>query len=160
MIFVTVGMGPEPFDRLLRAIDGLPIDEELVVQHGPSSVRPARATCVDYLSYDEFVEHVRRARVVVASAGVGATVTALAHGKKPIVVPRLSRYGEWFDDHQSEFAHRVAAGGYVIVLEDPERLADVLATAGDLSAPPLASNGGRLVREVRAYLETAIEAAR
>ena len=54
--------------------------------------------------FDELVEHVRRARVVVSHAGVGSVLTALANGKRPVVVPRLHRFGEAVDDHQLPFA--------------------------------------------------------
>lgn len=155
MIFVTVGMGPAPFDRLLRAVDRLPRDEEIVVQYGTSDVRPEGATCVSYLDYEAFVDHVRRARVVVASAGVGATMTALANGKKPVIVPRRSQYGEWLEDHQYEFAKRVADSGYVVVVEDPEELPDVVRSDMEFDVPPLGAGGG-LVRDVREYLHAAV----
>ena len=71
MIFVTVGTNEARFDRLLAAVDELPDGTDLFVQHGPSSIRPAGATCADYLSFDEMVEKMRQARAVVTHAGVG-----------------------------------------------------------------------------------------
>ena len=56
MIFVSVGTHEAPFDRLLRAVFELDLDEELVVQHGPSTVRCDRATEFEYLPFDEVVE--------------------------------------------------------------------------------------------------------
>ena len=47
------------FDRLLEALDGAGLDERLVVQHGESPIRPAGAECVDFLPFDELVEHMR-----------------------------------------------------------------------------------------------------
>src|SRR5205823_13148086 len=86
VIFATTGTC-EPFDRLLEAFDTVELDEELVVQHGISPVRPRGARCVDFLAYAELVELVRRARVGVTHGGVGSVLTALADGKWPIVVP-------------------------------------------------------------------------
>ena len=111
MIFVTVGTNEARFDRLLQAFQPSPPDEELLVQHGPSGVRPPGATCVDYLPYDELVATVRRARVVVTHAGVGSIMTALANGKRPIVVPRLRRFDEAVDDHQLQLAVPPGRGG-------------------------------------------------
>lgn len=127
MIFVTIGTS-EPFDRLIAA---LPDDasEELVVQCGQSSMRPAGAEVHEYLSYDELVTLVRRARVVVCHAGVGTILTALANGRRPIVVPRLARHGEAVDDHQVALARRLADVGLVLLAEDPSLVPQLLADA-------------------------------
>ena len=75
MIFVTTGTC-EPFDRLLHAVDAASIDEELVVQHGFSPVRPHGARCVEFLPFAELVELVREARVVVTHAGQNGSQAA------------------------------------------------------------------------------------
>ncbi|MEW6583787.1 MAG: glycosyltransferase, partial [Actinomycetota bacterium] len=118
MIFVTVGTNEARFDRLLRAVDGLDVDEEIVVQNGASGVRPARASCVDFLPFDEMVAHVDRCRVVVTHAGVGSILLALSRGRRPVVVPRLKRHGEAVDDHQVPLTRRLAAQGLVTAVED------------------------------------------
>ncbi len=100
MILVTTGTNAPAFDRLLRAVEHFDNGESLVVQHGPSKLRPPGATCVDYLAFDQFVELVREARVVITHAGVGSILITLMNGKRPIVVPRLARFGEHVDDHQ------------------------------------------------------------
>src|SRR5262249_9535034 len=53
MILVTTGTNAPAFDRLLRAVGELDVDEPVVVQHGPSIVRPPGATCLEYISFDE-----------------------------------------------------------------------------------------------------------
>src|SRR5688572_12463987 len=87
MILVTIGTS-EPFDRLLRAIAELEFDEPLVVQYGDSKTRPARARCVSFLSFDELVQLVRDARVVITHAGAGTVLACAFNGKRPVVVPR------------------------------------------------------------------------
>ncbi len=152
MIFVTVGTNEAPFDRLLRAVADLPSTEELVVQHGSSSIRPAHATCVDFLPFDEVVESVTRARVVVTHAGVGSVLVALGAGKRPVVVPRRGRLGEAVDDHQVDFARRFEQAGLVTLVEDADGLEDALA---QVSAQALPGSTGptSLAGELRRYLE-------
>ena len=118
MILVTVGTNEARFDRLLEALAGLPDGKELFVQHGPSPIRPAGATCTDYLAFDELAERVREADAVVTHAGVGSILTALLNGARPIVVPRLQRFGEAVDDHQLHFGRRAAEAGLVTLVED------------------------------------------
>lgn len=152
MIFATTGTC-EPFDRLLHAFDTIELDEELVVQHGISPVRPRGARCVDFLAYAELTELMRRARVVVTHGGVGSVLTALANGKRPVVVPRRADRGEAIDDHQLEFVRKLAATGVIDLVEDPEQLGARLATAHDgaLRVAP----DTRLVSELRDYLTAA-----
>lgn len=153
MIFVTTGTC-EPFDRLLHAVDAASIDEELVVQHGFSPVRPRGARCVEFLPFAELVELVREARVVVTHAGVGTVLTALANGKRPVVVPRRAEAGDAIDDHQLEFARRVAADGLVTLVEDlddlPAALAAHMEAVGRIAPDP------RLIFELRALLVAAV----
>jgi UDP-N-acetylglucosamine transferase subunit ALG13 len=157
MIFVTVGTNEARFDRLLRAVDGLGSGEELIVQHGPSTVRPADATAVDFLSFDEMVATMRRARIVVTHAGVGSVMTSLLAGQRPIVVPRLHRYGEAVDDHQLPFGRRVAEAGLVVLCEDPGELVPLVASgSGQLDVQLRPSR--RLVGDLREYLSATIGA--
>lgn len=156
MIFVTVGTNEARFDRLLEAVDGLGAGEELIVQHGPSAVRPAGATAVDFLPFDEMVETMRRARIVVTHAGVGSVMTSLLAGNRPIVVPRLHRFGEAVDDHQVPFGRRVAEAGLVVLCESPDGLAQVVASgSGQLDVELRPSR--RLVGDLREYLSATIE---
>jgi UDP-N-acetylglucosamine transferase subunit ALG13 len=152
MIFVTTGTC-EPFDRLLQAFDGVDLGEELVVQHGISPVRPRGARCVDFLAYADLVELVRSARVVVTHGGVGSVLTALANGKRPVVVPRSPDRGEVIDDHQLEFARKLASAGVIDLVEDPAELPSRL--SGSQAELPRIAPDARLVAELRAYLGAA-----
>jgi UDP-N-acetylglucosamine transferase subunit ALG13 len=149
MVFVTIGTS-EPFDRLLRALPQLD-GEELVVQAGESDLRPDGARCISYVPYEELVELIRAARVVVTHAGVGTIMTVLANGKRPVVMPRLARFGEAVDDHQLPLARRLAEDGFVTLAEDEAALADAL--AADQAPTNGRRNGtGRLARELREFL--------
>lgn len=133
MIFVSVGTHEAPFDRMLRAVYDLELDEELVVQHGPSTIRCERAVEVDYLSFDEVVDCLRRARAIVMHAGVGSVMISLANGKRPIVMARKHEFGEHVDNHQLELARRMQTSGLVTFVEDGDELAAALAAD---TAPP------------------------
>ncbi len=151
MILVTVGTLHFPFERLLRAVDALPGNEEVLVQSRAPGTRPARARCVEELPYDELVAEIRRARVVVCHAGVGSVLTSLQNGRRPIVVPRLGRYGEAVDDHQLEFGRRLAEAGLVTLVEDTAELAS--AVAAPAASPPHGGGANELALDVRATLE-------
>lgn len=154
MIFVTVGTNEAPFDRLVGATELLAAEDAVVVQRGSSSLRPTGVTCSDFLPFDELVGQVRRARVVVTHAGVGSVMVALTNGKRPVVVPRLRRFGEAVDDHQVFLARRLEREGLVRVVEDPTLLPS--ATAHTAGLAPSFEHGKRLAHELHDYLAAVI----
>ena len=155
MIFASVGSSSIPFDRFVRALEGVQTDEDLVVQTGVSTVRPRCATVREYLAYNEFVALIRSARVVVTHAGAGSVFTALGEGKRPIVIPRLSAEREAVDDHQVTFARRAAELGLVTVVDDVSLLASALRDH-DPSLSRSSSEPSPIERELRMYIERCI----
>ena len=144
MIFVTVGTNEARFDRLLRAVSELDVDEPVVVQHGHSTpIAPPHAELVPFLAFDEMVATIRLARVVVTHAGVGSIMVALANERRPIVVPRLASKGEAVDDHQLQLGRRFAAAGLVTLVETPNALRAALTEpAGTVALVPTSSELG------------------
>jgi exopolysaccharide biosynthesis glucuronosyltransferase PssE len=157
MIFATIGTTAR-FDRLLSALTHLDAAEELVVQCGDSSVRPAGATCVEFLSYDRLVELIGAASVVVAHAGVGTILTCLANGKRPIIVPRLARFGEAVDDHQVELSARLEQLGIVTVVGDPGELPTAIESAPRHLTPGRLGAAPELVSSIRSFVESEVAA--
>jgi beta-1,4-N-acetylglucosaminyltransferase len=148
VIFVTVGTC-EPFDRLMRAVDALPIDEPIVVQTGLSTFIPHDRETVDFLPYERLVDLVREARLVVTHAGVGTILTALLNGVQPVVVPRLKRYGDAVDDHQLELAERLETLHLVKLVREAHDLEGVVhERAGGASIKV----GSALVGELRDFI--------
>ena len=156
MIFVTVGTNEAPFERLLRAIDDLAVDEELVVQTGPAVTRPKGAQCVAFLPFIELVSLVRSARTVIMHAGVGSVMVALGEGVRPVVMPRLRRHGEAVDDHQVVFGRRMADIGLVTFAEDAQSLARAIEPASRLESAP---QGASLARDLRTYIDHVVHGA-
>jgi UDP-N-acetylglucosamine transferase subunit ALG13 len=156
MIFVTVGTNETPFDRLVRAVGELEVDEELVVQSGSSRVvLPAHVTSFESLPFEQLLDHAARARVVVAHAGVGSVLSVMSAGKKPIVVPRLHQFGEAVDDHQLVFGRRLEADGFVVLVEDEHELQNALRQPTVGQAPQLRGNG-LLARELGEFVATRV----
>jgi UDP-N-acetylglucosamine transferase subunit ALG13 len=156
MIFVTVGTNEARFDRLLRAIGALPLDEDMLIQHGhsPPIGRPG-SELVDFFSFEAMAEAIQRSRVVVTHAGVGSVMVSLANGKRPIVVPRRKAYREAVDDHQLQLGRRFAEAGLVTLVEDTDGLGPALA---DEQAQRVAveADPGSLAADLRGFVEGAL----
>ncbi len=158
MIFVTVGTNETRFERLVDAVGALALDEEIVIQTGHCLGRPAGATCVEFLDFDDMLDHSRRARVVVCHAGVGSIMMSLSAGRRPVVMPRRGDLGEAVDDHQVPLARRMAAAGMVTLVESPGELARAVAGDGVLEGSSGAGGVTDLARELRGYLESVVPA--
>jgi beta-1,4-N-acetylglucosaminyltransferase len=155
MIFVTVGTNEARFDRLLRCVESLQADK-VIVQYGSSTFQPRNADCFPFFTFEEIVAHVRAASVVVTHAGVGSVAVALANGRRPMVVPRLRRYGEAIDDHQLALGRKLAQTGLVTLVEEPESLADLLLDSEFSSLP--AGTHAELVDDLSASIHKLVQA--
>jgi UDP-N-acetylglucosamine transferase subunit ALG13 len=126
VIFVTVGTHQQPFDRLLGALGPLAELDDLVVQHGETSAPVEAAVAAPYLSTSEVAAYLEQARVAVMHAGVGSFVVASRIGHRPVVVPRLRRYGEHVDNHQAQLARALERQGKAIAVWDVAQLAQAV----------------------------------
>lgn len=127
MIFVTVGTHEQPFNRLIEYMDNLKrnklIDESIVIQTGYSTYTPQYCTWDKYYSYQQMIQNVNEARIVITHGGPSSFIMPLQLGKIPIVVPRQKQFGEHINDHQANFTREVAKRtGSIIVVSDIELL--------------------------------------
>lgn len=131
MIVFTIGTS-EPFDRLVAVADAVAeaCDEDVLVQGGHSTCSLQRAKMVPFLPYAELITAVDRASAIVTHAGVGSILLAVGRGRRPVVVPRLRRFGEAVDDHQLALGRKLDELGLVRLVDDPADLASMLASRG------------------------------
>lgn len=120
MIFVTVGTHEQQFDRLLKKIDtykenGI-IEEDVFIQTGFSSYEPIYCEWKKFISYDEMILKIKKAKVVITHGGPSTFIQVLAMGKVPVVVPRKKIYNEHVNNHQSDFAKSLINNNYKILL--------------------------------------------
>lgn len=131
MIFVTVGTHEQQFNRLIEEIDRLVetnvIQEEVIIQTGFSTYEPVHCKWQKLFSYQEMIQNVADARIVVTHGGPSSFIMPLQIGKIPLVVPRKKQYDEHVNDHQVEFSQAVAERyGNIIVVENVSELGNVL----------------------------------
>lgn len=150
MIFVTLGTHEQPFDRALDLVIALARRDSVLVQHGATRPRPGLSGVEwsEYLDWAPLTARMRDADVVVTHAGVGSAVTAIRAGKKPVLVPRLARYGEHVDDHQLQLAERLAEFGLALVCTPESQVDGLVAEARESTNRVAASRRSTLARTV------------
>lgn len=123
--FVSVGNATQPFARLVEGViaiaDQLP--QPVIVQHGHTTLKVSDAiTALAFMNMDEFATQVDTAELLIMHAGAGSLIHAVQAGKVPIVMPRLSEYGEHVDDHQTEFASAIEDSGRIVIAHHASEL--------------------------------------
>jgi UDP-N-acetylglucosamine transferase subunit ALG13 len=124
-VFVTVGMGPWPFDRLIAAIAPLCADHEVAAQTGTSTVRPP-CPHAPFMPYDQLLQRLRAADVVVTHAGNTVRLVQRAGGV-PIAVARRAALGEMGNDHQVDYLRLEERTGRVLAVWELDQLPAVVA---------------------------------
>ena len=126
MILVTLGTQDKTFVRLLDEIDKLInkgiIKDKVIVQAGFTKYSSDNMEIFDLIPQDEFNNLMSKADLVITHGGVGNIISALEKNKKVIAVPRLAKYKEHINDHQTQIIAKFNALGYIIGLQDVDEL--------------------------------------
>jgi len=126
MIFVTVGTHEQQFDRLLKKVDNLKekgiLREDVFIQKGFSTYKPQYCQYENFLSFNDMIKKIQKARMVITHGGPGSIMSALYNRKIPIAVPRQKSYAEHVDDHQIHFVRMLEENGRIIAVYDIEEM--------------------------------------
>lgn len=126
LLFATVG-AILPFDRLIDIVvkakrEGL-IRERVILQvgRGAAPIEPFEGIEVhETLSYEQMLETLGRAKLVVCHGGTGSLITALDSQCQVIAIPRSVAKHDSYDDHQVEITDYLRERGLIEVAEDEE----------------------------------------
>lgn len=127
MIFVTVGTHEQQFNRLIQKVDELKRDgiikDDVFMQTGFSTYEPKYCDWTKLISYNDILEKVRNARIVITHGGPASFIMSLQENKIPIVVPRQLDFNEHINNHQVEFTKFVVERQHnLIPVYDIEKL--------------------------------------
>lgn len=148
--FVSVGNACQPFYRLLSIVEHLTdiLPKPIVVQHGSTSFRNIECVARKFVEMAEFVKLVNEANLLIFHAGAGSIIHAAQLGKKPIVMPRLSKYKEHIDDHQLEFAEALSNEKKVVMVQNMEQTKNAVLIALSKCSSNLQVTKSKLIEDV------------
>lgn len=124
MIFVTVGMHNQGFDRLIKKCDLIAgeTDEKMIMQKGCTSYCPENAESFDFASYEEILSLIRRSRVVITHDGAGSILNCLLNKKITVVVPRLKEFNECKYENKLDLALELEKQNKIHLIRDIDLL--------------------------------------
>ena len=107
----------------------------------------------DLTTPDEIDKLMKEARIVITHGGVGSILNALKYNKPVIAAARLSKYKEHTNDHQKQIIGEFVKDGYLIELDDFNKLDEVLKEASTFKPKKYKSNNKKFVNNITKYIE-------
>ena len=153
MILVLCGTQKQDFSRMIRAVEELADEHEVIVQGGHNQYESNKVKVLGFISQEEMNELYDQADYIITHAGAGSMIQSLKKGKITIAVPRLSKYGEHVNDHQIELADKLEKLGYLLVYHDGDQITEVFKKAKQFKVKPY-----RLKGELLELVDKTIEA--
>ncbi len=158
MILVTLGTQDKSFERLLdavqKAIDDGYINEKVVVQAGYTTYESKDMEIFDFIPRDKFEELIEECDILITHAGVGSILSGLNNNKKVIAAPRLSKYKEHINDHQLQIVEKFKRLGYILPLDDFEKLGEVIKKSKKFKPNKYVSNTDNIIKHIEEYIDS------
>jgi UDP-N-acetylglucosamine transferase subunit ALG13 len=130
MILVTVGTHEQSFDRLIKKVDDLvgqkKIRDKVIGLIGYSKYGPKNFKYIRFLDYEKTEKLFGSADIIITHAGIGSLLLALRKGKKIIAVPRLKKFHEHSDNHQTQIVRELENQRMIIAVYDIENLEEAI----------------------------------
>lgn len=152
MIFVTLGTQDKPFNRLLEAvqkqIDNKKIKGKVIVQAGCTKFESKDMEIFDLIPMEDFEKNISECDILITHGGVGSIVDALKRGKVVIAAARLEKYAEHVNDHQLQIIKNFSEAGYIIALNNFDKLDEALKLAKKFKPNKYKSNTENMIKLV------------
>ena len=108
---------------------------------------------IDYIENTEFEKLFKQADIVITHAGVGNIIYGLEQHKKMIVAARLEKYGEHVNDHQLQILQNFAENGYIIPLQDFEKLNEAIEKTKTFEPKEYNHNNENFIKQLEKEIE-------
>ena len=154
MILVTLGTQIESFKRLLEYIENSKIDEQIIVQAGYNKFASKKMKLFDFIPYEKMTKLIKDASLIITHGGTGSIIMPLKMGKKVIAVPRLSKYLEHVDDHQTQIVDIFEEEGYILALNDGDNLDEVYEKSKKFKPKKYISNTENFIKEIKREIDS------
>lgn len=157
MILVTLGTQDKPFSRLLEAvqkqIDNGNIKDKVIVQAGLTKFESNDMTIYNLIPYEKFDDLVKKCDILITHGGVASILNGIKNGKKVIAAARLKKFGEHTNDHQLQIIDNFSQAGYILKLDDFNKLDVALEQAKKFKPKKYVSNTKNFIKKIEEYID-------
>jgi UDP-N-acetylglucosamine transferase subunit ALG13 len=149
MILVKLGTQNQDFSRLLNYIEKSKIKDEIIVQAGHTKFKSKKMRIFDFIDFDQMKKYIDECDLVITHGGTGSIVESVQLGQKVIACARKQKYGEHADDHQEEIVKVFAESGYILELNEENKLDDLMKKLKTWKPKPFKSNTKNFVKKLK-----------
>jgi UDP-N-acetylglucosamine transferase subunit ALG13 len=157
VILVLLGTQDKPFTRLLDAIqnqiDKGNIKDKVIVQAGSTKYKSKDMEIFDLIPNDELQELQKKADIIITHGGVGTIMECLKKGKRVLAAPRLKKYKEHDNDHQLQIIDEFVKMGYILPLQDFNKLDKMLIKVSKFKPKEFVSNTENMIKLVEKEID-------
>lgn len=157
MVLVMLGTQNNSFHRLLeevqKCIDNKVINEEVIVQAGATKFQSKDMKIFKLMPVEELTKYTEQANYVITHGGVGSIVTSLKMGKKIIAVPRLHKYGEHVNDHQTQIIETFDGQGFIMGVQNIEDLEKTIKNIPNFTPAKFTSNTKNIINIIDNFIQ-------
>ena len=157
MILVTLGTQDKSFKRLLDAIEreilSDNIKDKVIVQAGYTKYESNNMEIFDLIPREELNKLIKECDLLITHGGVGSILNGLKNNKKVIAAARLKEYKEHTNNHQTQILDNLKKEGYILVLEDFNKLNDLLLEVNTFKPKKFKSNTNKIIKIVDDFID-------
>ncbi len=158
-VLVTIGsMVEKKFTRLFQMVDtlceeGVLNGANVTAQVGFDAYQSKYYKCFDMIADEQFKQMIDGSDLIITHAGTGTVTSCLKKGKKVIIVPRITKYDEHYDDHQLELTDLFTKQGYTLLASNLDELRDAILKIDEFTPVPFVSNNQQMNKLVIDFIE-------
>lgn len=157
MILVTLGTQDKAFERLLKAIDKQielgNIKDKVIVQAGFTKYESDNMEVFDLISMKKFDKLMDEAELIVTHGGVGSILGAIRKNKKVIAIPRLSKYKEHTNDHQTQIVDEFVKRGYILTCKNLSKISETIEETKKFKPTKYESSNTQMINTITDFIE-------
>lgn len=157
MILVTLGTQDKSFKRLLDAIEreilSGNIKDKVIVQAGYTKYESNNMEIFDLIPREELNKLIKECDLLITHGGVGSILNGLKNNKKVIAAARLKEYKEHTNNHQLQILDNLKKEGYILVLENFDKLNELLLEVNNFKPKNFKSNTNKIIKIVEDFID-------
>ena len=155
-LFVPLGTQKFPFNRLVKALNGLVESgvyspQEIVMQSTIYEERPL-FTHHEIIPLETFNSYLDKAEVIITHSGVNSIISSMNRRKPLIIVPRMKKFGEHVDDHQIQLVEAFSKMGIIEACLEVNDINDALVQVRSKEFNAFHSNTNVLLKSIDEYI--------
>jgi|GEM_PF-424161 len=152
-IFVQLGTQQNQFSRLLDELEKLNLPDKIIVQSGHTNFKSRKMSIQPFVDAKQYQKLLAGAKIVITHAGVASIVQSLALNKPTIVVPRMAKFHEHLNDHQSQIADYFAKTGHIIKVDDISNLGPSIERARSFKPPSIKFDNAKMKELITEFID-------